>query len=432
MESDLLTQVFYSRRQFIKGDYMNDVENKSRRHIKKPELLAPAGDLEKLKIAILYGADAVFIGGKDFSLRARASNFSIDDITEAVNFAKQHGVKIFVTTNIIPHNDNIRDYERYLKDLSRAGVSAVICADPYFIEIATRVVPDMEVHISTQQSITNSEAINFWADEGVSRVVLGRELTIEEIKNVKKKSRADIEVFIHGGMCSSYSGRCTLSNNMTERDANRGGCAHSCRWNYKMFSKADDQLSSKDVSYSFSSKDLMAINHLPALIEAGVDSLKIEGRMKSIHYIATVVGTYRKLIDDYCDAPDQLTDLTPYLDEISKAENRLTAEGFLSGKPTDHEQLYNMRSEKPTQEFIALVLDYDPITQLATIEQRNHFTKGESVEFFGPQFTHIDYTIETIYDKDMTEIDVARHPRQILYIKLPFTVKPFDIMRKKR
>jgi U32 family peptidase len=413
-------------------NHIDTIRDNKRVIVKKPELLAPAGDLEKLKIAIMYGADAVFIGGKDFSLRARASNFSIDDIKEAVDFAIPYGAKVFVTTNIIAHNENIVAFEDYLRDLEEAGVSAVIAADPYLIETAARVAPKMEVHISTQQSITNSEAVNFWADEGAHRVVLGRELTLEEIHDVKKNSEADIEVFIHGGMCSSYSGRCTLSNNMTERDANRGGCAHSCRWNYSMFTKNDEKLSSEEVAYSFSSKDLMAVHHIPALIEAGVDSLKIEGRMKSIHYIATVVGTYRQLIDAYCENPVDDFDLSPYLDEISKAENRLTAEGFLGGKPTDEEQLYNMRSEKPTQEFIGLVLDYDEETQLATIEQRNYFTVGEAIEVVGPEFKHMEHVIDVMYDENMDPLEVARHPRQKLLIKLPFEVKPYDIVRKSR
>jgi U32 family peptidase len=416
----------------MKVKEISKIVNNQRIIVKKPELLAPAGDLEKLKIAIRYGADAVFIGGKEFSLRARASNFSIDDIKEGVDFAKSYGAKVFVTTNIIAHNENLFHLEEYLTDLYQAGVTAVICADPFIIKTAKRVVPELEVHLSTQQSITNSEAVNFWAEEGVKRVVLARELTLEEIDQIMKKTKADIEVFIHGGMCSSYSGRCTLSNNMTDRDANRGGCAHSCRWNYRLYNEEHHQLSSDDVAYSFSSKDLMSVRQIPALIESGVDSFKIEGRMKSIHYIATVVGTYRKLIDDYCANPDQFELGHRYLDEMAKAENRLTAEGFFNGPVTENEQLYNMRSEQPTQEFIALVLDYDQETQMATVEQRNYFTKGDYIEVYGPGFKHEYHTIDAMYDKDLNEIDVARHPRQVIKLKLPFVVNPYDLIRKAR
>lgn len=400
--------------------------------INKIELLAPAGNLEKLKIAILYGADAVFIGGKEFSLRARASNFSIDDIKEAVIFAKEHNAKVYVTTNIIAHNENLTNLEAYLIDLYNAGVDAIICADPFVIETAKKIVPNLEIHLSTQQSTTNSEAINFWYYEGVKRVVLARELSLDEIKKVCNNSLSDVEVFIHGGMCVSYSGRCTLSNNMTDRDANRGGCAHSCRWNYKLYNKNDELISDENGYFNLSSKDLMALRFIPDLIKCGVDSLKIEGRMKSIHYIATVVGTYRKLINDYYNNPEDFILSNVYFEEIAKAENRLTAEGSLGGKTTENEQLYNVRTEKPTQEFIALVLDYDINTKLATIEQRNYFTKGEEIEVYRPNFKHEYHVIDKIYDEKMNEIDVARHPRQILKVYIPFTVSHYDIIRKRR
>ncbi len=400
--------------------------------VKKPELLAPAGDLEKLKIAILYGADAVYIGGKEFSLRARASNFSIEDIKKAVDFANEHQAKVYVTTNIIAHNENLENLAPYLKALETSGVKAIICADAFVIESSKKVVPNMEIHLSTQQSITNSEAINFWYNEGVSRVVIARELSVEEIKQIAKRSKADIEVFIHGGMCVSYSGRCTLSNHMTDRDANRGGCAHSCRWNYRLYNQSDELISSKEGYYNLGSKDLMAVQFIPELINAGVDSLKIEGRMKSIHYIATVVGTYRKIIDEYCANPKDFVLDDKYFQEISRAENRQTSIGALGGKPTEDEQLYNVRTEKPTQEFIAMVLDYDENTKYATIEQRNYFTVGQACEVYGPKFRKDYFTVEKLYDEDHQEIEIARHPRQILKVKIPFTVYPYDIIRKKR
>ncbi len=411
--------VFYSKKQFTKVIKML-----------KPELLAPAGDLEKLKIAILYGADAVFIGGKEFSLRARASNFSLSDIKSACDYAKLHNAKIYVTTNIIAHNENLKNVDKYLLALNECGVSAVICSDPYIIETARKVVPNIEVHLSTQQSTTNSEAINFWYEQGVSRVVLARELSLKEIKLVKTKVKADIEVFIHGGMCVSYSGRCTLSNNMTDRDANRGGCAHSCRWNYRLFNQNDEMLSAKSGSFNLGSKDLNALRLIPDLIDAGVDSLKIEGRMKSIHYIATVVGTYRKLIDDYCENPQKFVFDDKYFNEISKAENRQTSTGALLGKPTENEQLYNVRTETPTQEFIGLVLDYDELNKIATIEQRNYFQSGERVEVFSPGFQKNYFKVGNIYDENNNNIDIARHPRQIVKLKIPFPVHPYDILRR--
>ncbi len=425
----------YLRKQSIRVKNMKIIDkiiDGKRVIVKKPELLAPAGDLEKLKIAILYGADAVFIGGKEFSLRARASNFSLSDIKEAVQFAKAHHAVVYVTTNIIAHNENLSHLKEYLRELEECGVSAVICADPFIVETAKKVVTNMEVHLSTQQSTTNSQAINFWYEEGVKRVVLARELSVDEIKKISQNAKADIEVFIHGGMCVSYSGRCTLSNNMTFRDANRGGCAHSCRWNYQLYNEEDKLISASDGNYNLSSKDLMAIPFIPSLIEAGVDSLKIEGRMKSIHYIATVVGTYRQLIDDYCQDPDHFVLSDRYFKEISKAENRQASVGALAGKPTENEQLYNVRTEKPTQEFIGIVLAYDEKTHIATIEQRNYFTIGDAVEVFGPGFKINYFSIEQILDEENNPLEVARHPRQLLKINIPFEVNPYDMIRKRR
>ena len=388
--------------------------------MRKPELLAPAGDLEKLKIAIMYGADAVYIGGTNFSLRARSSNFEIADIKEACEFANAYGAKIYVTTNILPHNKDLSGLEEYLSDLLRVGVSAVICASPAIISVANKV--GIEVHLSTQASTTNSSAIHFWEKQNVKRIVTARELSLLEIEEVNKNSNLDIEVFIHGGMCVSYSGRCTLSNHMTDRDANRGGCAHSCRWNYKFIS--DTQIDA-DTPFSMSSKDLNAIEYITRLMDIGIDSLKIEGRMKSIHYIATVVGTYRKLIDDYTD--NGIVDIDYYKNEIAKAENRLASIGFYEGDPSIEQHLYNMRSEKPTQTFIGLVLDYD--SGYAIIEERNKFVLGTVAEVFGPNI-HKEFIIEEILNEDGEPMEVARHPREILKLKIPFEVTKNDMIRK--
>jgi len=393
--------------------------------MKKPELLAPAGDLEKLKIAIIYGADAVFIGGKRFSLRARASNFGIPEIKQACEFAHSYGKKVYVTTNIIPHNENVEGLQGYLQELEQVGVDAIICASPVIIDTAKQHT-NLEIHISTQMSLTNYESVNYWYNEGATRVVLARELDKDEIRELRNHTDCHLEVFIHGGMCVSYSGRCTLSNNMTDRDANRGGCAHSCRWNYDLYD-GDEKLHD-DMYFSMSSKDLQTVRHISDLIDIGVDSLKIEGRMKSIHYIATVVQTYRKLIDDICDEHD--IDLPRYLLEVKKAENRLTSHGFMEGMTTIHEQLYNMRNENPTQEFIGLVLDYNEETLEALVEQRNKFLPGDEVEVFSPNFETIKFRIEEIYDENNVLLDAARHPKQLLKIWIPFKVSPYDMIRK--
>lgn len=393
--------------------------------MKKPELLSPAGDLEKLKIAIIYGADAVYIGGKKFSLRSRASNFEIEDIEEACLFAHKYNKKVFVTTNIIPHNDNLNGLKEYLQDLERVGVDAIIAASPVIVDTAKKHT-NLEIHISTQSSTTNAETANFWVEEGAKRVVLARELSLDEIRDFKEHSKADIEVFIHGGMCVSYSGRCVLSNNMTDRDANRGGCAHSCRWNYDLYS--EDEKLNENMSFAMSSKDLQTVRYISDLIDIGVDSLKIEGRMKSIHYIATVVSVYRKLIDDICD--EQEFDLPRYMMEIKKAENRLTSHGFMEGMTSIDQQLYNMRSENPTQEFIGLVHEYDNETAIAIVEQRNHFIPGETVEVFSPNFDPLKFKIEEIRDMDDNSLDAARHPKQLLKIFIPFPVSKYDMIRK--
>jgi len=393
--------------------------------MKKPELLAPAGSLEKLKIAFIYGADAVFIGGKKFSLRARASNFDIPEIKKACEFAHALNKKVYVTTNIIPHSDNLDGLGEYLIELEESGVDAIICASPVIIDTAKEKT-NLEIHISTQLSSANYEAVNFWYDEGITRVVLARELNKTEIEELRNNTNADIEVFIHGGMCVSYSGRCTLSNNMTDRDANRGGCAHSCRWNYDIFD-GETKLNN-DLAFAMSSKDLQTVKHISDLIDIGVNSLKIEGRMKSIHYIATVVNTYRKLIDDICD--DYEIDLPKYLLEIKKAENRLTSHGFMQGMTTIDEQLYNMRSENPTQEFIGLVLDYDEEENIALVEQRNYFLPGDEVEVFSPNFEPMKFKVEDIHDNEDNLLDAARHPKQLLKVFIPFKVSKYDMIRK--
>jgi len=389
------------------------------------ELLAPAGDLEKLKIALMYGADAVFIGGQNFSLRARASNFTIDDIKEACEFAHERGKKVYITTNIIPHNEDLEGVLEYLKQLEEAKVDAIISASPYIIDQALENT-SLEVHLSTQQSAYNTHTVNYWYEKGVTRVVLARELDKYQIKDLTEKTKADIEVFIHGGMCMSFSGRCSLSDNMTERDANRGGCAHSCRWNYELIS--DGQKVSES-TFSMSSKDLEALEHIPFLMDAGVSSLKIEGRMKSLHYIATVVSTYRNLIDTYLKEKE-IKDFKPHYDELMKAENRLTSFGYLEGLPGVEQQLFHQRSEKPSQLFIGLGVSYDEKEKIATIEQRNYFKIGSKIEIFNPSGKRFECVVEDLFDEDDQSIDVARHPKQLLKLHVPFEIEPYAMIRK--
>ena len=392
------------------------------------ELLSPAGDLERLKIAVLYGADAVYIGGKQFSLRSRASNFDMDAIREGVEFAKAHGSHVHVTVNMIPHEDDLNDLEIYLKQLESVGVHAIICASLTVVRTAKRVAPKLEVHLSTQHSTTNSKAIEYWKSEGVDRVVLARECDLEEITSISKKSALPTEVFIHGGMCISYSGRCTLSNHMTNRDANRGGCAQSCRWKYRMLEN-DTFIHDEENLFSMSSKDMMAANYIKDLVEAGVTSLKIEGRMKSTYYVATVIRAYRMLIDRIYEGEVDEAFMSMILDELSRSENRPTAVGFYDGLPKAKDQLYGVNGAGVTQEYIACVLDYDKESQMATIQVKNNFAMHAQVEVFGPRFT-IPMIMNDCYDLDGNKIEVANKPMQILKTKIEFEVKENDMIRK--
>lgn len=398
--------------------------------MKKIELLAPAGDLERLKIAVQYGADAIYLGGKQFSLRSRASNFDIEDIAEGVRFANQYGAKIHVTVNMLPHEEDLDGLKEYLMELQRIGVTAIICASPSIAMCAKTYAPKLEVHLSTQHSSTNSKAVAYWKSKGIDRVVLARECTLEEIKATTKNSELPIEVFIHGGMCISYSGRCVLSNHMTGRDANRGGCAQSCRWKYRLYDETKP-IHDETHLFSMSSKDMMAARFIPDLIEANVASLKIEGRMKSAYYVATLIHTYRQLIDEIYEK-GRLDDkrMQYYYDQLAKAENRPTGIGFYEGLPKAEGHLYGVNGAGVTQEFIAYVMDYEPETQIATIEVRNYFTKGMEAEVFGPTIATKGFIIPTLYDKDGEEVEIANKPTQILTMKLPFAVEKDAMIRK--
>lgn len=397
----------------------------------KIELLAPAGNLEKLKIAYLYGADAVYAGGKYFSLRARASNFDLEDIKKASQIAQELGKKFYVTMNIVPHDGDLENLEEYLRYLESVNVTGIIVSSLYIANVSKRVSPKLERHLSTQDSVNNSLAIKYYEGKGFSRVVLARETSISEIRKIKDKTKIQLEVFIHGGMCTSFSGRCMLSNYLTQRDANRGGCAHSCRWNYDVY---DEDLQKTKSCLNIGSKDLCAINYISDLIDINVDSLKIEGRMKSLYYIAVVVRTYRKLIDRIYELKELNQSITKeelivFENEILKAENRETSCGFMKGMVSLKEQLYNSPLDNPTKDFLGIVIDYDG--EYVTLEQRNYFTEGTTVEFFGPDMENKTFVIGKITDTKGNVLDACRHPLEIVRFALPFAVKKYDMMRKK-
>lgn len=393
---------------------------------KNIELLAPAGSLEKLKIAILYGANAVYIGGKKFSLRARANNFTLDDIKEGCLFAKKHNAKIYVTMNIIPHEDDFDGLVEYLHYLEDVGVSAIITSSMFIIKTCLKETPKLEVHLSTQLSNLNSYSCNLYQDLGVKRVVLGREVSLKQMKEIKNNTNVSLEVFIHGGMCTSISGKCMLSNHMVNRDANRGGCAHSCRWNYDLYDENNNKINNESY-FHMGSKDLCAVAIIKEMMNIGVDSLKIEGRMKSDYYIATIVKTYRTLIDNIIKNKE--IDYNYYMKEIAKAENRLSSTGFLLNEPTINEQLYD-RDERPTKEFVGTVLEYDKERKQCIIEQRNYFTIGDELEFFGPHLDDTKYIVKEIRDIDDNLLDAARHPKQIIKLNdIDFNVEKYCMLR---
>lgn len=418
--------------------YVNDKISKivdgKRVIVKKPELLAPAGNLEKLKIAVQYGADAVFIGGQEYGLRSNAGNFTFEEMAEGVQFAEKFGARIYVTTNIFAHNENMDGLDDYLRGIEGAGVHGIIVADPLIIETCRRVAPKLEVHLSTQQSLSNWKAVQFWKEEGLERVVLARETSAEEIREMKEKVDIEIETFIHGAMCIAYSGRCTLSNHMTARDSNRGGCCQSCRWDYDLYELDGNEekplFAEGDSPFAMSPKDLKLIESIPRMIELGIDSLKIEGRMKSIHYVATVVSVYRKVIDAYCADPENFTIQQEWLEELDKCANRETAPAFFEGVPGYKEQMFGNHSKKTDFDFVGLVLDYDKETQMVTLQQRNFFRPGDEVEFFGPEIENFTQKIEKVWDEKGNELDAARHPLQIVKFKVEKPIYPNNMMRK--
>ena len=396
------------------------------------ELLAPAKDFFKAKIAIDYGADAVYIGGKNFSLRYRASNFENEDIERIVEYAHSKNAKIYVTVNIVFHDEDFEGLKEYLEFLDSIGVDAFIVSSPFVMSFAKKVAPNVEVHVSTQLSSLNSEAINTLEMYGADRVVLAREASISDIKEMCAVSKLPLEVFIHGGMCSNYSGRCVLSNRMTCRDANRGGCAHSCRWKYSVYDN-DELISAENLPFSMSSKDLKAYEYVEDMINCGVASLKIEGRMKSEYYIAQVVKTYRKMIDEIYETGHLSNERLDYYDkELFKAENRQSDSGFLSGICDDEKHLYGLDNDTVSHDYVALVKAYDESRGLALVEVKNIFEKDDLLEVFGPMLDNKQFVNKLMFDDSWHYLDKANKPTDLILMRIPFAVSKYDMIRRIR
>ena len=399
--------------------------------MQKIELLAPAGNLEKLKYAYLYGADACYIGGTDFSLRANAKNFSIEDIQTACEYAHERNKKVYVTVNIIFHNEDYKGLEEYLQKLDKIGVDAIIIADLFIIDLVKKLNLKLKIHISTQNSTLNYKAVEFLSKyENVERIVLAWECNKEEIKEIISKTKLGIECFLHGAMCSSYSGRCTLSNYFTNRDANRGGCAQICRWEFPLYDK-DYKLISTDTLFTMSSKDLSMINSLKEMIDLGICSLKVEGRMRSNYYVATVINTYRCAIDDYYNHKLDTNKINYYKRILDRVANRESVCQFFDKIVDVNSQYYLGRKEVSNQDFLGIVLDYDQKTNMVILTQRNYFKTGDIAEIFGPNIETFSFKIPNIYDNDGNLLEVANHPEQIIKFKLDKQVYPNDIMRIK-
>ena len=405
--------------------------------MKKIELLAPAGDINKLKTAVEYGADAVYLGGESFGLRKASKNFSMEDIKWATDYLHERGKKIHVTLNIIPHNHDMEGVEDYIKELYEIGVDALIVADPGMFMKVKEVAPDFPIHISTQGSVTNVETVKFWQKLGAERVVMARELSLKEVADIIKEvgDSIEVETFAHGAMCMSYSGRCLLSNYMTGRDANMGDCAQPCRYNYHLVEEKRPgeyfPIEEHDEgTFIMNSKDLCMIEHIDEMIEAGIASLKIEGRVKSEYYLATVIRSYRMAIDAYYRDPENYKYDPSLLEEIKKVSHRDFTTGFFFGQANENSQVYKDNSYIRGYDFVGIVLDYDEDTKIATIEQRNRVFVGEEIEIFGPGVKHFDYKIEKMLDDKDREIDVANKAKQIFKIKIDQAIKKGFILRR--
>ena len=405
--------------------------------MKRPELLIPASSLEVLKIAVVFGADAVYIGGEAFGLRAKAKNFTKEEMAEGIAFAHEHGVKVYVTANILAHNGDLEGVREYFEELKELKPDALIIADPGVFMIAKEVCPEIERHISTQANNTNYGTYMFWYAQGAKRVVSARELSLQEIKDIRSNIPDDLEIetFIHGAMCISYSGRCLLSNYLVGRDANQGACTHPCRWKYSIVEEKRPGeympvFENERGTYIFNSKDLCMIEHIPELFDAGIDSFKIEGRMKTALYVATVARTYRKAIDDCMESPELYKEHMPwYLEQISNCTYRQFTTGFFFGKPSEEAQIYDNNTYLKEYTYLGIVGDC--IDGLYQIEQRNKFSVGEEIEVMKPSGENLIVTVQKILDEDGNEMESAPHPKQKLLIDLGTPLVRYDILRRK-
>lgn len=394
--------------------------------MQKIELLAPAGDLERLKVAIDYGADAVYLGGPILGLRANAKNFTYEEIKDGCTYAHERNKKVYVTVNIVLHNKEANLVEESLKQLEKCGVDAIIVSDPAVISIAKKNT-NLEIHLSTQQSTLNIEACRFWKKQGVSRIVLGREVSKEDILEIRKNVDIEIECFVHGAMCAGLSGRCVLSNYLTNRDANRGGCSQICRWDFDLRDKNLNLIKGEN-NFTFCSKDLSMLTVLPDMIKCGISSLKIEGRMRSIYYVATIVNIYRKAIDEYYEN-ECIKNIEEKIKIVRRCANRDSIVQFFNGVNDYTCGYYNGRFEESNQDFLGVVLEYNDKTKVAVIEQRNYFKKGDIVDIFGPKHDTYTIKIDDIFDENNNIIDVVRHPRQVISMVIDKDIKSGDIIR---
>lgn len=405
--------------------------------MRETELLMPAGSLDVLKTAVVYGADAVYIGGEAFGLRAKAHNFSLEDMRQGMSFAHSRGVKVYITANILAHNQDLEEVEGYFEELKTVGPDALIISDPGVFMAAKRVLPDVDIHISTQANNTNYGTYEFWHGLGAKRVVSARELSLEEIKGIRLRIPADMEIetFVHGAMCISYSGRCLLSNFFTGRDANQGACTHPCRWKYALVEETRPGeympvYENDRGTFIFNSKDLCMVEHIPELMEAGIDSFKVEGRMKTALYVAVVTRAYRKAMDDYEKSPELYkANLLWYQEEIKKCTNRQFTTGFYFGKPDENAQIYGESTYEKNYTYLGTV---EQVTEdgRIRIEQKNKFLVGEEIEVMKPDGRNLTVKVRGIYDEEGTPMESAPHARQILLVDLGIPLKAYDILRR--
>ncbi len=404
----------------------------------RPELLAPAGSLTKLKYAIEYGADAVYIGGEEFSLRVAAKNFSLSEIKEGIDFAHTRGKKVYITANIIPHNEDLKDFPDFVKEVDELGADAIIVSDLGLFSIVRDVAPNLDIHVSTQANNTNYMSAKMWYKLGAKRVILARDLSFDEIGEIRRNIKPDeeLECFVHGAMCVSYSGRCLLSNYLTHRDANKGACSHPCRWKYFLMEEKRPGeympvFENDRGTFLYNSKDLCMVEHIPDLIKAGINSFKIEGRVKNELYVATVVSAYRRAIDAYYASKDNFVLDPDIITELEKVSHREYTTGFYYNKPDENNQLYTSNTYIQDYTIAAVVLEYDPATKIAVCEQRNKFLKGEELELLAPYQKSFAFTADYMTNGDDEPIENAPHPQMIVKLKIDGNILPYSIIRKK-